>query len=194
MTIYYSGALNGFLDDSVHEDIPEDAVEVSDDRHQELMEAQASGFTIFADDNGAPALLAPSLPDPKDVKRAAVDALAAQKLDAGYPTNGGLHIALDGDTRADLGAMATTAALVLSNVTTWSESYSRGWITIENVRIPLPSPQDGIALAAAVGDYYAQLRQHARDLKDAIIAANNETALDAIDINAGWPAALSSSE
>lgn len=194
MTTYYSAEKRGFFNDAIHGDIPADAFEVSTERHQELMAAQAEGFVIVPSDGGAPALAAPNLPDPNDMKRAAVDLLAAQKLEAGCPVAGGLHIAIDGDTRADLGAMATTAALAQSGVTAWPESYSRGWITKENVRIQLPLPQDGIALAAAVGDYYAQLRQHARDLKDAIIAANNETALDAIDINAGWPAALSSSE
>ncbi|MEI3807893.1 hypothetical protein V6R85_25615 [Agrobacterium sp. CCNWLW32] len=69
----------------------------------------------------------------------------------------------------------------------WPESFSRGWITNENIRIPLPAPQHGIDPAATVGNCYAQIWQHARDLKDTFIAAEDEVALDAIDIQAGWP-------
>lgn len=118
----------------------------------------------------------------------AISGKVAALMAAGYPVQGDdLHVALDGETRADLGAMATTAALAISGVTAWPESYSKGWITIENIRIPLPTPQDGIALGAAVGDYYAQVRQHARDLKDAALAATEETPPEGIDIDAGWP-------
>lgn len=117
----------------------------------------------------------------------AISVKVAALMAIGYPAEADRHIALDGDTRADLGAMATTAALAISGVTVWPESYSKGWITIENIRIPLPTPQDGITLGAAVGDYYAQVRQHARDLKDAVMAAQDAVALDAIDIQAGWP-------
>ena len=69
----------------------------------------------------------------------------------------------------------------------WPESYSRGWITIENVRIPLDTPSDGLALAASVGDFYAAVIQNRRDLKNAALAATTADALAAIDIDAGWP-------
>lgn len=120
----------------------------------------------------------------RQAKLNAVSGLVAIKLDAGYPEGGGLHIALDNESRADLGAMATTAALAMSGATAWPESYSKGWITIENVRIPIPTPQDGVSLAASVGDYYAKLRQHARDLKDQILASQNP---EGVDIETGWP-------
>jgi len=98
-----------------------------------------------------------------------------------------LHIALDDGSRADMTAMGATAGLAMAGLVPWPDDYARGWISLENLRIPLPSASDGYALAQAVGAYYAALRQHCRDLKDAALAAADAAGLDAIDIEAGWP-------
>lgn len=138
--------------------------------------------------------LGPQYPDTfegrKAAKVAAIDARLAAALGGGAPVPVGeatLHVALDGGSRADMGAMATTALAAASGAVPWPESYQTGWITVENIRIPLATPADGLALAAGVGDHYAQIRQHGRDLKDAALAAADDTALNAIDINGGWP-------
>ncbi|TAY95872.1 DUF4376 domain-containing protein [Rhizobium ruizarguesonis] len=128
----------------------------------------------------------PSLDELKATKIAAINIQTEEVLAAGAPADG-LHIALDADSRADMGAMATTAALALSGATEWPDSYSRGWISIENIRIPLDVPADGIALAAGVGDYYARVRQNSRDLKDGALAAGTEEELNAVEIDSGWP-------
>jgi len=122
----------------------------------------------------------------RDVKLAAIVAAAGALLSVGAPVSGGLHIALDDGSRADLTAMAATATAAASGAVSWPESYSRGWISIENVRIPLATPAAGLTLAASVGNYYAALIQHRRDLKDAALAAEDAAALDAIDVAAGW--------
>lgn len=127
------------------------------------------------------------LPDPVELKLSEISAKAAELLDIGAPVEDGLHVALDDGSRADLTAMATTASAAATGAVAWPESYSRGWISVENVRIPLPSPMDGLVLAATVGEFYAALVQHRRDLKDAALAAVDAAALDAIDITAGWP-------
>jgi hypothetical protein len=118
-----------------------------------------------------------------------VDSKVDTLLTGGYPHTADLHIALDDGSRTDLSAMATAAGLAISGIVSWPGSYQQGWIAIENIRIPLPTPQDGIALAAPVGDYYGAIRQNGRALKDAILGAADATALDAIDITAGWPEA-----
>lgn len=118
---------------------------------------------------------------------ARVNALADAKLAAGYPAADGLHVDVSDSSRADLGGMATTALGATSGTLPWPDSYKEGWITIENVRIPMPEPADGLMLAAGAGEFYAAIKQHARDLKDAVLAATDEAALDAIDIEAGWP-------
>lgn len=37
-----------------------------------------------------------------------------------------------------------------------ARELQQGWITIQNIPIPLPAPQDEIDLAAAVGNYCAK--------------------------------------
>lgn len=116
-------------------------------------------------------------------KAAAIEAAGAP-VTAGGPT---YHIELTDGARANMGSMATTAIGAVASLVPWPAEYQRGWITIENPRIPLPTPADGLALASAVGIFYAANRQRGRDLKDAILAAADDAALDAIDIETGWP-------
>ncbi len=123
------------------------------------------------------------------VARAAIDQRVSSLLAAGYPTSGGLHIALDDASRSDMGAMATTALAASSGAVPWPDSYAQGWITSENVRIAMPQPTDGLALAALVGDYYAAIRQRGRTLKDAVAIATSQAELDTIDVDSGWPTA-----
>ncbi|MBN9074280.1 MAG: hypothetical protein J0H34_22310 [Rhizobiales bacterium] len=135
------------------------------------------------------AALEPGLDALRAAKLAAIDARLGAALAAGAPVTVGeavLHVALDEGSRADMGAMATTALAAASEAVPWPESYQAGWIAMENVRIPLATPAAGLGLAAGVGDHYAQLRQHARDLKDAALAAEDVVDLDAIDIKVGW--------
>lgn len=124
------------------------------------------------------------------IRAARIDAILEKSeglLRAGAPASHDLHLALDDGSRADLTAMAATAVAAASGTVPWPESYARGWITVENVRIPLATPADGLALAAAAGTYYAAIVQHRRDLKDAALAAPDEAALAAIDVATGWP-------
>ncbi|WP_156899431.1 hypothetical protein [Pleomorphomonas koreensis] len=129
----------------------------------------------------------PSLDDLRAAKLSAITTAADALLAAGAPVDGGLHVALDAGSRADLTAMAATATAAASGAVSWPASYSRGWISAENIRIPLATPAAGLTLAADVGAYYAAIVQRRRDLKDAALAAGDAAALDAIDINAGWP-------
>lgn len=124
----------------------------------------------------------------REVKLSAITARVQALLAAGYPAMGGpLHIAMDDGSRADMTAMATTAVAAASGAVPWPESYQIGWITVENIRLPLPTPAAGLALAAAVGDYYATVRQNGRSLKDAVLSAETVLELDAINIDDGWP-------
>lgn len=135
-----------------------------------------------------PAGPVPSFEDLRAAKLSSITASADALLSKGASVSGGLHVALDNGSRADLTAMAATATAAASGAVSWPDSFSRGWITIENVRIPLATAAAGLTLAAAVGNYYAAIVQHRRDLKDAVIAAGDAASLDAIDISAGWPA------
>lgn len=137
-----------------------------------------------ADRGLSPTAPAPTLEDLRAAKLTAIASAAAALLAAGAPVAGGLHVDLHDGARADLTAMAATATAAASGAVSWPESYARGWISIENVRIPLATPAAGLTLAASVGDYYAAIIQHRRDLKDQVLAASSTAALEAIDINA----------
>ena len=59
MTYYFAKSTNGFYVDDVHEpdQIPDDAVEITDEQHQELLQGQSNGKQITADDDGNPILI-----------------------------------------------------------------------------------------------------------------------------------------
>lgn len=61
MAIYYSAATPGFFDDSIHADLPADAVKITPARHRELLEAQGEGAAIVADDKGKPRIDRPTV-------------------------------------------------------------------------------------------------------------------------------------
>ncbi|XKH35097.1 hypothetical protein ACIU1J_01985 [Azospirillum doebereinerae] len=137
--------------------------------------------------NLTPAEIAARVATRLDAARAdKVDAINAERnrrllLGASH---GGKRFSMDGDSRADQGGMATTAALVLAGALSWPASYARGWISLDNSRLPLPTAQDGIALAAAVAGAYSEIVQHARDLKDDALTAVDPAAVDEFG---GWP-------
>jgi len=118
----------------------------------------------------------------RDAKVTAIQAERDRRLRAGA-LHQGKRFAMDGDSRTDQGGMATTAALVQLGALPWPESYAQGWISLDNTRLPLPTPQDGIALAATVAVTYSALIQHARDLKDAALAGDPAS----VNHTAGWP-------
>jgi hypothetical protein len=59
MTYYFSKSTNGFYVDDVHEphQIPNDAVEITNEQHTGLLEGQANGKQIASDANGNPILI-----------------------------------------------------------------------------------------------------------------------------------------
>lgn len=57
--IYFSKTTGGFYNDGIHDSIPPDAVEVTEDEHAALLNGQASGHQITGDANGNPILVAP---------------------------------------------------------------------------------------------------------------------------------------
>lgn len=56
MTMYFSKSTGGFYDDAIHEpdQIPSDAVEISQADYDQLMSAQSSGKAIQSDPDGNP--------------------------------------------------------------------------------------------------------------------------------------------
>lgn len=66
MTKYYSADTQGFYDSVLHgKNMPKDSVEITEEKHRELLEAQATGLTIKPDEKGYPIAVKqePSLPE-----------------------------------------------------------------------------------------------------------------------------------
>ena len=188
MTLFFSPSVKAFYDNGIPAEIPTDAVEISEAEHAALLDAINSGGS-FKMVKGRPVAVAyaASLDELKAAKIAHVSELLAARMATGYALPGGLHIAITDSVERRLTSMGTTAGFAVLGITTWPEEYQRGWITETNVRYPLAKPEDGVALATAVGAFSAALIQFARDIKDAILATEDAVALDAVDIEAGWP-------
>lgn len=60
--ILYSASTGGFYDPSENTFVPDDALEITDERHNELLAGPAKGLRIVADDNGLPVLADPLPP------------------------------------------------------------------------------------------------------------------------------------
>lgn len=87
MALYYS-ATRGFLTDSLHADIPDNAVPVSAADHLALLDGQSAGRAIVADRNGAPCLapvVRPTLAQLRDRATIKIKREAVRRIDAIAP-------------------------------------------------------------------------------------------------------------
>lgn len=82
--MYYSKSTGGFYLQEIHGDnIPADAVEITQDQHQALIDGQSAGKVITADNAGFPVLQDPPPPPPPSevtMRQARLALLAAGKL------------------------------------------------------------------------------------------------------------------
>ena len=67
--MFYAKSTGGFYDTAIHGDnIPADAVEITTDEHQALLEGQSNGKIIAADKNGKPVLQDPPPPTAEELQ------------------------------------------------------------------------------------------------------------------------------
>ncbi|WP_110676979.1 DUF4376 domain-containing protein [Salinicola sp. RZ23] len=88
MALFFSASVLSFFDSAIHREIPEDAVEVSHDEHQAMLEGQTSGQRWAADDTGHPMLVDPPQPTLAELanrQRATIESALAAALRAGMP-------------------------------------------------------------------------------------------------------------
>lgn len=78
MEILYSGVTGGFYITAIHgENIPPDAVPVTEEAHAALIEGQSEGNRIVPDPDGYPILAAPPPPTPEQVQAGYTAAIEA---------------------------------------------------------------------------------------------------------------------
>lgn len=112
-----------------------------------------------------------------------INAERDRRLSIGAPF-GGKRIDVSDKGRADLAGLSVAALLAQAGAAPWPDSYARGWIADDNSRIPLPTPEAALVLAASVGTWYGLTIQHARDRKDDALASTDPAAVDEVT---GWP-------
>lgn len=121
------------------------------------------------------------LADAKAAMRAKVSAMTREKQEAGAPTPEGVCDS-DMNSRNKLNGAVLMAMLAEKA----GQPFSITWTLADNSNVTL----DGagmIAMASAVGSYVAACHAQGQALKAAIDAAPDHEALDAIDMEAGWP-------
>jgi len=67
MTFFYSKSTQGFYEDSVHSDIPADAIKLTDDQYDQLIGARAQGKALDVTDSGQIIALDPPSPTKDDL-------------------------------------------------------------------------------------------------------------------------------
>ena len=84
--MFFSASTGGFYTREIHGDnIPDDAVEITAEEHQALLEGQSQGKRIVADENGYPVLHDPpplTLNGAKQVKLAEINAACDAEIEA----------------------------------------------------------------------------------------------------------------
>lgn len=113
--------------------------------------------------------------------------LYAAKLAAGRIYSDSKTYQIDPASQANVAAIGSLAACVLSNTpgaAPWPSNFF--WIAADNSQSPMTAAQM-YAFAQNIAAYVSSLVTVNYSLKQAINAAETMTALQAININSGWP-------
>jgi hypothetical protein len=136
----------------------------------------------------------PNLDQLKATKRAAVNTLKNEKENGKAPTPFGV-VDADDSSKIKITGLVNMALISKSA----GQPFSQSWTKADNTEVILDA--DGaVVLGVAVGQFVSAVHAHALQLKaqiEAIEVVDGDTAsavaaLEAIDINAGWPAVTSS--
>ncbi|MFI0489776.1 MAG: DUF4376 domain-containing protein [Yersinia sp. (in: enterobacteria)] len=178
----YAKSTGGFYCAAIHGDsIPIDAVEITIEAHAALLDAEAEGKRIVADEYGYPIAIDP--PQPVRTKESLIADVAAKRfnVETGGVIVTGRPIATDRDSVAQLNNAFISLKNALIADTPWkSVDGSFTFVTLADIE---PVAQ---AIASHVRACFAAEQVH----NNAINALATQAELDAYDVNAGWPVQL----
>lgn len=160
--MHYASSTNGFYSEAIHGDkIPNDAVEITSDKHAALMFAQSSGKRIEADANGYPIAV-----DPPPLTRAAARAKLIAARDAEI-TGGFTYLDKPIDSDRDSIMSITGAGVAALAAKSAGLPYSVTWTCADDSTIVLDA--DGVlGMVVALAMFADAQHAKARPLKDAI--------------------------
>lgn len=185
--LYYSKSQDGFFDDAIHATLPSDAVEITIERHRQLLQDQCVGKIIVGDDTGQPVSVDPSiLLDLDGYKKQIwerVKALRTAHIDAGCQVAGLGTFNADAESRLNINGAVTGALLAKST----GAAFLMTWKRADNMIVDLDADQM-IYVGQTILTFVAACHGHAQTLLAAIHAASDKAGVDAVAIDQGWPA------
>lgn len=177
--MFYSKSTGGFYDAVIHgENIPADAVEITDEYHSILLEAQSSGRQITADENGHPIAINPPKPTISPQSLLAGVANKRWEVETGGVMVGGHRIATDRESQAQLNSAYSSLKLGLIDDTPW-EDASGNFTLVTLVELE--------PVARAVAQHVRACFTAEQAHTVAINGLTTQAQLDAYDVNEGWP-------
>lgn len=184
--MFYSNTTGGFYDSTIHgENIPMDAVEITNEEHGALLQGQSEGGTIGADADGFPVLLVPpplTLAEEVAAKKVTLASCRYAKEIGGLVMPNGMKVATDDRSKGLItGARLDTMAdpTILTN---WKADT--GWVQIDADTVAMIAT----AVAAHVRACFTAEQAHSSTI-DALAADPATTTADIVsyDITTGWP-------
>lgn len=145
MPYFYSAQANSFYVSGIHETMPDDVVEITDQEHAELLAAQAAGKVITADNDGEPVAIDPPPPTPEQLVAMYANAVQAH-LDSAAKAAGYDNIASAASYATEPAVakfQAEGQAFRAWRSLCWAYCYEQ-LALVENEERELPSVQDFI--------------------------------------------------
>lgn len=177
--MYYSKSTGHFYNATIHgNNIPADAVEITDDDYATLLAAQSAGQQIMANDNGYPIAIDPTPPIRTQSSLLAELATNRWQVETGGILVAGHPVATDRESQTQLtSAYASLQNGLIANTPWKAEDGSFTLVTLAELE---PVAQ---AVAAHVRACFAAEEIHCQ----AIASLQTQAELDAYDIAIGWP-------
>lgn len=177
MTKYYSKTAKGFFDDSIHQILPSDALEISDQDHEILMDGQSQGLVINFNVSGVPQLVDPisliPLSDVKEKRKQFINSERVRVLSEGMEFNNVLY---DCDEEAKTNVTGIVAAIIAG--IPLPDNFI--WRSKDNQNVSMTS-QDVLSLGAAIMGYRNSIMQKSWSLKDYIDTRTTKIKVAQID-------------
>lgn len=144
----------------------------------------AIGWTHADGQFAAPAVPPPTLDQARAGKQLEIDAAFDTAVAEGMPWQGKV-LQIDDASRANISGQATRALGVLmgANQLVWPQDFA--WRMADNSWLPVTA-EEMLDMAQAASDRYVALRLVLAAKKDAVAAAADVAAVEAIDADNGW--------
>lgn len=170
MSIFSSKSTKGFYDSNIHKNLPLDAVEITADEYQSLLDGQAQGLQISFPSTGKPLLVDPSsllsLLETKEQRKAFINSERNRVINEGMEFEGNVFDIDD----ISLSRISSLVTAVTANIPL-PEGFT--WRSKDNQNVPMDAAKLVTFGATALG-YFSSIMQKSWALKDLIDTKNTK--------------------